>query len=551
MYPLLPVQKLTDNTGKIIQTLLMMYKRHIDRASATVFLNSVIYTTTRFNASLMQSHVDSVINTVFDLICANPDFEKPVAVRSHNEVLRCYDLIAKNHGEKINELILMKFKSNDNFDKVKALILLTHLTNTNEDVVKMKVDDFLIILRQMMMTERTFKIKQIILRAIIAFSQKGFIKHKIFIKFITHYCCHLLKIEREQGTSDEASELVLSCNNALIILSRTLCNGLEILLKYELFQTFMQYEYTDAVTTFAKCLTALLQKDERMIVNSEDEEEKQLISGSASSIGSDSVNLPSPESIFVRSLVLLANFEDKERIKAILNMLLVFCPNLSKHLQPLWNERIKNLLEVLKINDDDKFYKDINIFIMDTIKDIDDSKFSESLVNKMADQFNLYQVTPVLQNIHPSNQHQLNTEVITPSLRAERGMLMKILGLCLCYVTDHISVDNKIEIIINLAKAEKLEKTNTYQELEDKFYDPANALGYISKVHYELLMKKFESIITEDTLKKSSSFFSSFHLKDGQKELEKYKLKILIIFTYSFVVQHTSPGKPYECANNF
>lgn len=536
IYPLLPVNKILDNTAKIIHTLLMMYKRSIDRASATIFLNSVIQTTSRIDGKLLETQVDSVIATIFDLVVSNPDFEKPVTVRSHNEVLRCYDLLSKNFGERVVDLLLVKFKANDDRDKIKALILLTHLTNTNGNVIKMKVNEFIEILRVMVMNEKSFKIKQIILRAIVAFAQKGFIMRKIFIKFIIHHCCHLLKVLQENGTHEEAAELVRSCNNTLIILSREITNGLEKLLKVEILQMLMHYEYTDAATTFLKCLTALYQRDDHAMSTSEDDETE-------SEKSNDNKNLPSPESIFVRSLVLLANYEDKERIRAVLDFLIVFCPQLSgKHLQTLWTEKINELRDVLKINDDDKFYKDIFLFIMATIKDIDDPKFSESLVNKMADQFVLYQ-SHNSQHIHPTNLHQLNTEVIVPNLRLERGMLMKILGLCLCYVTDIPSIDTKIDLIITQVKIEKLEKVVNYAELEEKFYDPAKALGFVSKAHYDLLMKKFENIIADDSLKKSSSFLSFNFTKDAQqKEAEKYKLKILIIFSYHFIVQFTSPS---------
>ncbi|KAG5684005.1 hypothetical protein PVAND_013258 [Polypedilum vanderplanki] len=556
MYPLLLVQKVLDNTARIIHTLLMMYKRSIDRSSITIFLNSVIQTTSRLDGRLLESQVDHVVSAIFDLICVNPDFEKPIAVRSHNEVLRCYDLIARNFGEKVNDIILLKFKANDERDKVKALILLTHLTNTSDDVVKLKVNDYLLIIRQMLMTEKTFKVKLIILRSIVALAQKGFIQHKIFIKFIVHHCCHLVKIQHDQGTQEEASELTRQCNNALIILSKTLVNGFEKLLKVELLQVFMQFIYTDATTTFAKCLAALFQKDHKMTSSVTEDDNENSNQDTASSISSDNnVTLPSAESIFVRSLVLLANFDDKERIKSVLNFMLQFCPNLSgKHLRVLWTERINNLLEELKVNDDDKFYKDLNIFIMDTIKDVDDPKFSESLVNKMSDQFVLYQTSQHVYSIHPSNQHQLNTELIVPNLRLERGMLMKLMGLCLCYVTDLPSIDTKIDLIITQVKMEKLEKTPTYQELEEKFYDAAKAFGFISKAHYDLVMKKFETMILEDSVKKSTSFFSNLAFaKDTQKENEKYRLKILIIFSLYFITKTTAPSnvlKNYEDLND-
>jgi maestro heat-like repeat-containing protein family member 1 len=212
--------------------------------------------------------------------------------------------------------------------------------------------------------------------------------------------------------------------------------------------------------------------------------------------------------------------------------------NIHKYvLQPLWDEKIDLLLELVKIGDDDKFYKDLNLFIMSTIKDIDEAKFSESLVNKMSDQFMLYQPQPL---VIVANQHQLNTDLIVGSLRAERGMLMKIMGLCLCYVTDPPSIDTKVDLIMQQAKSEKLEKLVTYQELEEKFLDAAKALGFISRIHYDLLIRKFEAIINDDAIKKSGSFFSNLQFtKDSQKEADKYKLKILVIFGFHFMVANT------------
>ena len=108
-------------------------------------------------------------------------------------------------------------------------------------------------------------------------------------------------------------------------------NGLEILLKTELLHVFMQYEYTDATTTFSQCLTTLFLKDDKMFSSAaEDDTDAQSMAASTESItGGDSLKFPSAESIFVRCLVLMANFDDKERIKSILNFLLQFCPNLS------------------------------------------------------------------------------------------------------------------------------------------------------------------------------------------------------------------------------
>lgn len=549
MYPLLPKQKILDNTNKIINTLLMMYSRQIDRASVNIFLSSVIQTTQKIDPQLLDAQSDSIIVKIFDLICATPDqFDNPVKVKSHNEVLRCYDLLSKYYGFKVMELIHSRFKSNDDRDKVKSLMLLTHLTNTRGEVVKTRLKDFLVILRQLVVNERQFRMKSILLRTVMAFAQKGFIQESIFIKFLVHHCCHLVKIQPDQGNEEDENEFIRSCRNSLIILSRnTGDKAMDDLLKVELLQMFMLYEYTEACTTFAKCLVTIFQKNSDMYMTCVDEDNED---SEATVVIQSNSKLPSPESIFTRCLALMANFEDKDRIVEILKFLQQFCPNLAgKHLQPLWNEKINSMIEIVKIHDDDKFYKDLNNFLMLTIKDIDDVKFSESLVNKMSDQYSLYQSQTY---VPPQMINQLTTELVVPNMRIERGMLLKIIGICLCYISEKPSVDAKIDLIINQVRCEKLEKVYTVKELEEKIIDPAKALGFMSRIHYDLLMKKFEVIIMEDGVKKSGSFFTLNFSKDTQKEAEKLRMRILIIYSFYYMLENTPKSnilKPDDNAN--
>jgi hypothetical protein len=552
MFPLLPVDKLLEQTNKIIPMLLNMFRRSIDRASITSFLASVIKTAIKLDPQILDSHAQITINTLFDLICVNPDFEKLMAAKSHFEVLRCYDLLAKNYGDKVLEIILLRLKSNDDRDKIKSLLLLTHLTNSSDEIVQRKIKDFLSLLRVMVLNEKTFKMKVALLKTIIAFSQKGFVDHKLFVKFIIHHCCQLMKVTPDQLVKPddfkEATEFITTCNNSLVLLSRTVPT-MENLLKVELLQNYLVYEYTDACPTIAKCMAALFHKNPEINVNNDPYQEngidpleedrlKFITEEQKVNITSTIINIPSPESVFVRSLVLTANFENKDRIEHVLNFLQAYCPNLNKHLQPLWNDRIPELLASLKTNDDDKFYKDLNQFVQLTIKDMDDPKFSEALVNKLSDQLSLY--TPKSHASQASgNLNQLQQELKVPPLIVERGMLLKLLGLCLCYVTDVTSIDAKIELIFDCVRQEKLEKIVHYKELEEKFLDPAKSLGFLSRTHYDLLVEKFKALIREDGMKKSSSIFSILS-KDTQKENDRFKFKILIIFSCQFIVENTA-----------
>ena len=417
---------------------------------------------------MMDSQSDSIINTLFDLISVMPDYENPHSSKSHFEVLRCYALLAKNYGEKILDVILIRLRSNDEREKIKSLLLLTYLTNSKDDVVFKKIREFNTILRVMITSEKTFKMKMILLKTIIAFAQKSFIDHKIFVKFLLHHCCHLAKITPDQGTPDEAAEFVTTCNNSLVLLSRTV-SSLDNLLKIELLQNYLIYEYTEACSTIAKCLAGLFAKNpdiymgtdalqENAMEASTDNDSAQMILGEQNQ---EVVNLPSAESIVVRSMVLCGNFDEKERIENILKFLLSYSSNLHKYLHPVWEEQIKEMQSALKFNDDDKFYKDLYQFVRMTIKVVDEQKFPETLVNKMSDQIMLY--IPPTATIPQVGNNQLLLELKVSSLHMEKGMLLKLLGLCLCYVTDLVSIESKIDLILSCVKNDKFDKSAGYK----------------------------------------------------------------------------------------
>lgn len=248
--------------------------------------------------------------------------------------------------------------------------------------------------------------------------------------------------------------------------------------------------------------------------------------------------VPSAESIFVRSLALLGDFTNVTRIQNVLNFLKYYCTNLNRCLIPLWNEKIPEILVTLQTKDESLFYGYLFQFVILTIKDIDDPKFAELLVNKMADQMSLYM---------PINQNQYEAKI--SNMTKERGMLLRLIGICLCHVTDAPTVDTKLDLIINAAKIEVLDKSQGNAEYESKLTHAAKAIGIVSKAHFDIVKRKIESIIAEDAIKKSSSIFSGLNfMKDEKKEIEIYKLRVLAIESWGFVVESAPQVAVIKCS---
>jgi hypothetical protein len=374
----------------------------------------------------------------------------------------------------------------------------------------------------MLTSEKSVKIKMVLLKTIVAFIQKNFIHDREFVQFLIRNCCVLHKFNSEHGTLEEYTDFVEACNNTMFILSSTI-GTVDDLLKVELLQCLMKLEYTGICSTIAKCLSNLFGKSPEIHIHHPASDEN----GSVEKDEDEAIKmqLPTSEAIFVRCLILIGNYEDRQRIGNILSFLKNYCPNLYKQLVPLWNEKIPELINVLNTDHstENNFNTEFFDLLLLTIKDVDDTKFSEALVYNMTDQIPLY--SPL------SHSQYQQIEFKVPNMESEKGMMVKLMGICLCYVGSEHMIKEKIDLIMNMARNEKMDKHAPHEDYEKVMKDYSKALGFVSCQHLDLLMKKLIVFITDDSgVKKSGSFFSHLHfMKDSHKENENYKMKILTL----------------------
>lgn len=75
MYPLLPHDNIIDQVVKVIPQLLGFYRRSMDRNAITQLLASVVKTSIDTDANSLDPVSDTLIVSLFDLVCVNPDYE--------------------------------------------------------------------------------------------------------------------------------------------------------------------------------------------------------------------------------------------------------------------------------------------------------------------------------------------------------------------------------------------------------------------------------------------------------------------------------------------
>lgn len=538
MYPLLSTEKISEQATRIIPQLLAFYRRSMDRNAITQFLSSVLKTTIHNDNKSLDTPSDTLISTLFDLVCVNPVYEKPQTVKGHYEVLRCFDLLVEIYPVKVFEMLLVQLRNNNERERIKSLLVITHLINTFDYLVSPRIGDFMPLIKQMLTAEKTYKVKMALLKTIVALSQRDIIIDADFIKFMLRHSCQLLKNNTEYGSADEQYEFLQACNNSLFLLSSTV-RTMDVLLKQVLLQHYLIIDYTDICANIAKCLANLFAKNIDPLFMIADDTRHDDASMARIKM------LPSCEAIFVRSIILLGNVNEQKRTENILLFLKYYGPLINDKLKTIWLNDITELQATIgKVNYIEKLLE----FLASTIQQINDYKFAEQLVQKIADQIVLY---PIVIPIS-STSSLVHNEYFIPNFIHERGMLLKILGHCLCNITDTHTIEAKIDLIINIARMEKIDRnalnsnsnsshTNNINVTE-KLTDACEALGAASRVHCDIVMKKLEILRQHEGMRKSTSgFFSTLNfIKDSTKEADMLKVNLLAILSYSYIVQ-TAP----------
>ncbi|XP_041764135.1 maestro heat-like repeat-containing protein family member 1 [Anopheles merus] len=565
MYPLLPVERVSDNLAKTVPSVLALYRKSLDRSAVTQYLASIIKTVLQLDSKLLAPMADTLVGCLFDLVCVSPDYDKPQTVKGHFEVLRCFDLLAPEYGEKIIEILLIHLRNNSERERIKSLLVVTHLTNTSEPVVRDKLPEITAILRGLLATEKPVKVRIVLLRTVVAFMQKNFVRDREFVAFLIRCSCRPAKLNLDHGSAEEHQEFQRACHDTMHILSSTV-GTVDRMLRAELLQAYMRYEYTDICGTIGKCLANLYAKDPELGLHAaaaaaaaapdrhSDNPFDESDGGGGVELGDEAQSGAPPPlrpiAVFVRTLALLGNFGEQGRIQHLLAFLKSYAGSLYRHLVPLWGELLGALqAELAGGIDEQRYFALLFAFVQETIRDVDEYSFVEGVIAEMFHQLPLYQPASGGGSGGSAGGGGGGggsgaggpgqaAEFRVPPLDQERRMLVKVFGVCLCHTRDEHLIENKLDLIVALAKGEKADKHAPTEEYERLMQDYAEALGYAAVEHLDRVMGKLTALVIDDgAVKKSSSFFANLNfIKDSARELEAYKLKVLALQSLHVIV---------------
>lgn len=172
IFTVLNIDKVAQQTPRAIQVLLSLYKRNIDSYNITKCLGAVIQKAATVNGTLLEPLLPNMLNSLADLVCVSPDYAQPDLLRSHSEVLRCYECFALHFTDNTIDHLIMQMKNNNDKERIKALLVITHLISySGKQAIKGRCRDIIKHLNDML-NDHNIRVKKALLKIIVAFSCK-------------------------------------------------------------------------------------------------------------------------------------------------------------------------------------------------------------------------------------------------------------------------------------------------------------------------------------------------------------------------------------------
>ncbi|KAK9870559.1 hypothetical protein WA026_008120 [Henosepilachna vigintioctopunctata] len=481
LFPLLESELISEYTVKQIQTLLNLYKKQVDAFYVTKCLESVVKKATTIDGTLIEPQLINIMQNLSELLDPSPDYAKPDTLKTHSEVLRCYECLALYFTDSVVDQLASQLKNNNDKEKVKGLSIITHLTSyANNQHVERRMKDIMKYLNDVLY-EPNIKVKKALLKIIIAFCTKGILLNKDinpdgpekYMEFILKLCCSHEVPKNNEIDKQEIEDLQKSADNTLCMLSTSVLE-LEDTLWNLLMKSFQSPNYDDAIVVLLRGLTHIAaRKDEP----------------------------PNCEGAFMRCLILLVIPLPGFRGNFILNFLKCIRPCISTNYEAVWDMKIPQLLKYLEQNYDnfnDNEWQDLVFDFFNLLLDaIKDQQSFEILLKKAKDQFLLYNL-----GLMHGEQSVKNRE---------KDFLLKCIASLLCHIKNE---DLVLESLDNILLSVKL--TNACSK----------AIGIISKNHLQLVLDKL-SRVRKDLTNKRSKLFPFLFLKDKSPDVGREGCDIL------------------------
>ncbi|TSK34778.1 Maestro heat-like repeat-containing protein family member 1 [Bagarius yarrelli] len=462
----------------------------------------VLEASVNMSSRVLETQMDSLLTALHQQVvevCSPVDYNNLPTVKNHNEVLRCFNVLANAFPDRLIVFVLQRLENNNEKNRIGSLAVLRHLINSTTSIMENKKLLILASMRQPL-ADNSNKVKKSVVQVISAMAHHGYLELEggdMLVRFIIQHCAlsdTYFRGQRPLDPEEVTNEALRSmCDNTLHLFTTTVGRLTDVLWPM-LLCYLTPSQYFNATTPLCKSLI--------LLANKKRSAQDPNFNIDFNAPGS---NLSSPYILLIRLLV-NASFPFSYRVHGppSLSLLNAISPNIHPKVEALWADEIPSLLGYLEESTPDEFdrktWEDRLLqFLSKTLVCIDDDQFSSQLV---------VEATRYL----PTYNHSLE----------EKSFLYKCIGVALQQSSNKDLVRKQLqEILISTRHNDATERAGV-----------AMAVGLCARSHLDGTLAKLDEFGKSDAFKKASGIFSL--LKD-KNDVDIEKMKSTLILCYGYV----------------
>lgn len=504
MSHLMPHDKLEEQLPRLIPGILNLYRKHSDHLHITQSLCHVLDAAVEMGSRVLETQIDNLLNTLHPQICATLDYNNHTAVKNHNEVLRCFTVLACAYTDRLVAFLLQKLEVHNEKVRIGTLTLLKHLVNSTATQLDSKR---LLLLTGMKLTiqdNNNYKVRRMLAQVISTMAHHDYLElegGEAMVEFIIRQCalpCHPENPKPRTYDPEEVTEEGLRdmCDNILNLLTTTVKRMQEVLWPF-LLEFVMPVQYLNALAPVCRSLAYLGTK-------------RQQAGSTEALLDYAGRDLPTPHALLTRLLV-LSSFPYRGRGRGVpaLRLLQAVSALIHPQLGRVWDDELPPLIQHLEEHSEETLaqrqWEDKLLLLLsrslETVTACDEG-WSCQLSEEMS------------RHLHHYN-----------SFPQEKGFLYKCAGVALRQIPNSDVVRRQLmELLQSVRHSEILEREGV-----------AVCVGFCATTHLDDTLSKLQDFGKSDILKKSPSLF---HILKDKSDMELEKAKSTVILCYGYLTLH-------------
>ncbi|KAL7594217.1 protein SHOOT GRAVITROPISM 6 [Lactuca sativa] len=513
---------------KFVPTILELYKRDQDIAFlATCSLHNLLNASLPQNGSPLLDFEDLtvVLSTLLPVVCSYTDIKQRsnfcVGLKTYNEVQHCFLTVGLVYPADLFVFLLSKSKLKEDQMTFGALCVLKHLLPRLSEAWHNK-RPALIEAITVLLEEQNLGVRKALAELIVVMASHCYLigpSGELFVEYLVRHCAMSdqeiddlvslrdpfrpsnLYYSFQQKRSEvkigavRPTELRAICEKGLLLITITIPEMEHVLWPFML-KMIIPRLYTGAVATVCRCISDMCRH--RALHNDKMIRECRT-----------RVDIPRPEELFARLVVLLHNPLAREQLATqILTVLCYLASLFPKNINLFWQDEIPKMKAY--VSDTEDLKQDLNYqetwddmiinFLAETLDVVQDTDWVISLGNAFAKQYELYT---------SDDEHS--------------ALLHRCLGILLQKVDNRTYVRDKIDWMYKQANI----------TIPENRLGLAKAMGLVAASHLDTVLDKLKDIldnIGESVLQRFLSFFSD---KTKIKDSDDIHAALALMYGYA------------------